>query len=122
MAIVNQVEKKVRMDHWDIIKFQILTYCYLNHIPVSDADLDLLTLLAISGEQELSTFCEKAAARKIFKSSQTVRNAVGKAEQKLLVRKEEKKKSKKKISLSPEIQVLTEGNILLDYKFLSVAA
>ena len=37
MAVVNQVDKKVKMDKWGIVKYQIVTYCYLSNIFVSDA-------------------------------------------------------------------------------------
>jgi len=47
MAIVNQVDKRVRMTTWQIVKYQILTHCYLYNIQVSEADLDCLTYLAI---------------------------------------------------------------------------
>lgn len=118
MAIVKQLEKKVQLNQWDIIKYQILTHCYLNKIQVSDADLECLTLLSILGEQELTVFCIEVHTRKIFQSSQTVRNALTKAEKKELIVKEGR--SKKKISINPSLKLITEGNILLDYKFLSV--
>ena len=49
MALVNQVTKKVRMSLSSVVKYQILTYCYLNDISVTNSDLDCLTLLAIEG-------------------------------------------------------------------------
>ena len=49
MAIVNQVQKKVVMSKNDVIKYQILTHCYINKITVSESDLDCLTLLSIIG-------------------------------------------------------------------------
>ena len=64
MAIVNQVEKRVRMNTWQVVKYQILTHCYLYDIPVSEADLNCLTLLAIEGDQELTSFCNKAHEQK----------------------------------------------------------
>ena len=118
MAIVKQQEKKVQMNQWDIIKYQLLTHCYLNKIPVSDADLECLTLLSQLGEQELTVFCTEVHTRKIFQSSQTVRNALTKAERKELIVKQGR--SKKRISINPELKVITEGSILLDYKFLFV--
>ena len=54
MAIVNQVDKRVKMSGWQIVKYQILTHCYLYNIQVSESDLDCLTLLAIEGDQELT--------------------------------------------------------------------
>lgn len=119
MAIVNQVEKKVQMSLSDIIKYQILTYCYLNKISISDADLQCLSLLATIGEQELTLFCAEVFKQNIFQSSQTVRNALSKAEKKKLILKEGR--SKKKIIINPSLNIQTKGNILLDYKFLALA-
>ena len=120
MAIVNQVDKRVRMSTWQIVKYQILTHCYLYDIPVSEADLNCLTLLAMEGDQELTSFCNKAYERKIFSSTQSVRNCLTKAEKKNLIKKEGK--NKKKIYIHPDLKVYATGNILLDFKFLSIAS
>lgn len=118
MALVNQVQKRVRMPKWDVVKFQILTHCYINRITVSESDLDCLTLLSFNQPIELSNFCLDASAEEewIFKSPQTVRNSINKAEKNGLVVKDES--NKKVIMLNPNIKVQTEGTILLDYKFL----
>lgn len=118
MALVNQVDKKVRMTKWDIVKYQILTHCYLNKISVSESDLNCLTYLALEGDQELTIFCNKAHTKDIFSSIQSVRNCLTKAEKKNLIKKEGK--NKKKIFINPEMNVFSKGNILLDFKFLSV--
>lgn len=118
MAIVNQVQKRIRMEIWDITKFQISVHCHLNDIPVSTLDLNCLTLLALSGERELTEFCKTAADKEIFGSSQSVRNAINKAEKRKLILKEGS--SKKKIKINPGLKVQTEGNILLDYKIVRI--
>jgi len=118
MAIVNQIDKKVKLSKWEIVKYQILTHCYLNKISVSEADLNCLTYLAIEGDQELTAFCNKAHTKDIFSSTQSVRNCLTKAEKKNLIKKEGK--NKKKIYINPDIKVYCIGNILLDFKFLSV--
>ena len=118
MAIVNQVDKRVKMNKWDIVKYQILTYCYINKISVSEADLNCLTYLALEGDQELTSFCHKAHVKNIFSSTQSVRNCLTKAEKKNLIKKEGK--NKKKIYINPDIKVFCKGTILLDFKFLSV--
>ena len=120
MAIVNQVDKRVKMSGWQIVKYQILTHCYLYNIQVSESDLDCLTLLAIEGDQELTTFCNKAHDKQIFSSTQSVRNCLTKSEKKGLIKKEGK--NKKKICINPELKVHSQGNILLDFKFLSIAS
>lgn len=119
MALFNQVEKRMRLTTWQTVKYQLLTHCYLYNIQVSDADLDCLTFLALEGEQELTSFCLKAFNKKIFSSTQSVRNCLTKAEKKNLIKKEGK--NKKKIYIHPDIKVVAQGNILLDFKFLSVA-
>lgn len=118
MAIVNQVDKRVKMSRWDIIKYQLMTHCYLSKIPVSESDLDCLTFLAMNGEQELTQFCNEASKSSIFSSTQSVRNSLTKAEKKNLIKKEGK--NKKKIYINPELKIHSKGNILLDFKFLSV--
>ena len=118
MSVVNQVRKTVRMDLWNIVKFQLSTHCHLNNINVSDLDLNCLTFLAISGEQTLTDFCEAATKNKIFSSSQSVRSAVTKAERKTLIIKDGH--YNKTIKLNPDLKIQTTGNILLDYKFVRV--
>jgi hypothetical protein len=118
MAVVNQVRKTVRMDLWNIVKFQIATHCILKDLNVSDLDLNCLTFLAIGGEQPLTEFCDAATKNKIFGSSQSVRSAITKAERKDLVHK--KGGYNKLVSISPDLKIQTTGNILLDYKFVRV--
>ena len=118
MALVNQVQKRVKMPKWDIVKFQILTHCYVNHITMSDSDLYCLTLLSFNQPIELTHFCYDASAEdeKIFKSSQTVRNSLNKSEKNNLIIKDNS--NKKLIMLNPSLKIQTQGKILLDYKFL----
>jgi hypothetical protein len=118
MAIVNQVQKKVKMPKWDVVKFQILTHCYINHITVSESDLNCLTLLSFNQPIELTHFCYDASADEdwIFKTPQTVRNCINKAEKNKLIIKDST--NKKMIMLNPELKIQTQGTVLLDFKFL----
>lgn len=118
MAVVNQVDKRVKIDKWGIVKYQLVTYCYLSNIFVSDAELNCLTYLAIQGEQELTSFCNVIHEKRIFSSPQSVRNCLAKLEKKGMIVKEGK--NKKKINLNPVLNVHAKGSILLDFKFLSV--
>lgn len=129
MAVVKKVQKVGHMDLWDIVKFQVHLHCHLNKINISESDLESLTLLAINGESELSAFCNAACEpderdrdldlpheREIFKTPQSVRNSINKLENMNLIQK--KGKSKKKISINPELQIQSEGNIFVEVKFL----
>lgn len=118
MALVNQVQKRVKMPKWDVVKFQILTHCYINKISMSESDLNCLTLLSFNQPIELTHFCYDASSEEdwIFKSPQTVRNCINKAEKNGLILKDSD--NKKIITLNPALKIQTVGTILLDYKFL----
>ena len=118
MAIVKRVQKKVIMSTKDVIKFQLITHCYLNRITVSNSDLECLTLLSSLGPIEISHFCYDAAdEQKIFKSPQSVRNSLNKSEKNKLIIKDAK--NKKLILLNPSLKIQTSGRVLLDYKFFA---
>jgi hypothetical protein len=74
--------------------------------------------LSLSGPIELTHFCYDASSDEemIFKSPQSVRNAINKAEKFKLVVKDDS--NKKIILINPDLKIQVEGNILLDYKFL----
>jgi hypothetical protein len=113
----NQVQKRVVMSKNDVIKYQILTHCYINRITMSESDLECLTLLSLLGPIELSHFCYEASdEHKIFKSEQTVRNCINKCEKNNLVSKDPV--NKKVVFIEPSLKIQTEGDVLLDYKFL----
>ena len=116
--IVNQVSKKVKLDKQDIVKYQLLTHCYLEKINVSNADLDCLTMLAFNEEVELTEFCNNASDEGIFKTPQSVRNAVIKFERKGMI--EKNGKGRKMIKLATALNVQAKGNVFLDYKFVSI--
>jgi len=116
MAIVNKVEQKIRVSLSQTIEFQILTYCFFNDIQISNSDLKCLTELAKIKSVELTSFCNDVTNKNIFKSPQSARNAMTKAEKKNLIVK--LGVNKKKISLNKAMNVQTEGLVLLDYKIL----
>ena len=64
----------------------------------------------------MTKFCDETVSKQIFKSSQSARNAITKAEKKNLIIK--KRHNKKTISLNPDINVQASGVVLLDYKIL----
>jgi len=118
MAQANLVSKKVRMGHRDIIKYQLVTHCFINDIQLSSNELDCLALLGAYGEHELSEFCNIAVDEKIFKTAQTVRNFMTKAGKVNLVNKD--RTNKKRISLKEDLKIQAEGNIILDFKIVYV--
>ena len=104
MAIVNKVEKRVKVNRDNVIKFQIST-----------SDLNCLTELAKRESIDLTNFCETISEQLIFKSPQSCRNAIQKAKRKDLVVKDGKK-----VMLNPQMKIQTTGDIFLDFKILGV--
>jgi|TARA_R110000744_G_scaffold164527_2_gene281662 hypothetical protein len=120
MALVNKVDLKLKVDINVSIKYQILTYCFFNDTRISNSDLEFLSELSKSGKIELTKFCDKLVGESIFKSSQSARNAITKAEKKGLLAKDGI--NKKTIVLNKAINVQTKGLVLLDYKVLGSEA
>lgn len=116
MAIVQKVELKLQTSLDTTMKYQIMTYCFFNDILISNSDLKFLMELAKAGRIELTKFCESLVQKGIFKSPQSARNAITKAEKKELLTKQGK--NKKTIILNDEINVQKDGLVLLDYKVL----
>ena len=116
MAIVNKVDLKHQVDINVSIKYQIVTYCFFNDTLISNSDLKFLMELAKSGKVELTKFCNNLVDQGIFKSPQSARNAVTKAEKKNLLTKEGI--NKKTILINKDINVQIDGLVLLDYKIL----
>jgi hypothetical protein len=118
MAKVKVVKKKVQLTQKSIVKFQLLTHCFIQGIQLSGSEVDCLVSLGICGEQGLSDFCNMAVQEKIFKTSQTVRNFITRAGKLGLVSKTGT--STKKIALDKVLDLQTEGSIWLDYNFIHV--
>ena len=118
MAKVNLVTKKVSMDIEQIIRYQLITHCFVNLITVSELDLDCLVMLGIVGDVSMKDFCTGMAARR-DSSPQSIRDTTVKLEKKGLIVKD---KITKKLSLNNKLKIQTKGNILLDYKIIHVEA
>ena len=116
MAVVKKVDFKLKVDINVSIKYQILTYCFFNDVLLTKTDLEFLYELSLNSKIEISKFCEILTDRKIFKSSQSARNAISKIEKKGLLIKAGT--NKKTITINKAMNVQTSGLVLLDYKIL----
>ena len=82
MALVNKVELQVKGTLDTSIRYQIVTYCFFEKILISNSDLNFLSALSKKNDIELTKFCVELVEKEIFKSPQSARNAVTKAEKK----------------------------------------
>jgi len=124
---VKKVTKKLRVSNSDVIKYQLITeIVFFKNEYLIPSDLDILILLVMWGPMELVGFCMDAA-KQLYPNtapedlsirSQNVRNRIVKLEKRNIVTKS--KTGRKIISLNPDINIQSEGNILLDYNYLAV--
>ena len=66
MAIVNRVDQKIKTSLFDVIKYQILTYCFFNDTHINSSELNLLAELAKNPGIELPVFCKSITEKEIF--------------------------------------------------------
>ena len=120
MAVVKKVDLKLKVNIDESIKYQTLTYCFFNDILVTNSDLKFLCELSKTPNIELTKFCVQLVSMNIFKSPQSARNAITKAEKKGLLSKSGN--NKKTITINSNINIQTSGLVLLDYKILGNAS
>jgi len=116
MALVNKVGLQLKVDMDKCIQYQLVTYCFFENILISNSDLKFLMELAKNNGIELTKFCISLVDKEIFKSPQSARNAITKAEKKNLIIKDGV--NKKTISLNKGLNIQVNGLVLLDYKIL----
>lgn len=122
---VNKINKKLRISIEDSIQYQLITeIIFLKKENLIASDLKLLTLLVQWGPLELVVFCNKAAKNiyidmlpeEISVRSQNIRNRVVKLEKRGLI----ERVNKKQIQFPSVFNIVSKGNILLDYNFISL--
>ena len=111
---IDVIDKKVSLSQFDIIRFQLTLYCFLNNIKISPAQLNTLAYLGMWGEMNISDFCDQIVEEEIFGNPQTVRNFILQSVRAGYVVR--KGKGKKLIELSESVDLSSEGNILLNLK------
>ena len=124
------------MSKEDIIRYQIITHCYINHITLSTTDMECLVFLGSYGTIELTEFCKIVADARLDEklkewkldtskkrpeaSPQTVRNSIFKLEKMGLIIKGNT--GRRTITLNPNMKIQTQGNILLDFKMAYIGS
>lgn len=120
---VYKVDKKMLLEKKELVKFQLLTeLVFFKKETLIDSDMSILTLLALWGPIELSKFCNEAAKEmydiqrmeEFSVKSQNIRNRVAKLQKRGLISKDARV-----IKLASSINVVTKGNVLVDYNFLA---
>jgi len=124
---VRKVIKKQIFSVEDSIRYQLIAeLVFFKRIILTPAELEILIQLVLAGEIELGAFCTETT-KKIYAiekmedfavKSQNVRNIINKLHKKKIVTKTVGK-GKRLITLNPAIEIFWQGNVLIDYNFLS---
>lgn len=118
MAKALVIEKNVPLSLFDIIRYQIHFYCFMNNIRIAPAQLDTLAYLGMWGEINISDFCQQVTDLELFTHPQTVRNFVIKCvKDGYIIRKG---LGNKNIELADLFNLLNTGNILITLKLYHV--
>jgi hypothetical protein len=114
MAKAKVINQQIPLSINDIIRFQINLYCFINKYRLSPAQIDCLALLGMYQPINISDFCEQVVNKEVFTVSQTARNFIIKSvKDNIVVRSG---LGDKLISLNPDLNILTEGTLLLNLK------
>ena len=126
---VNKITKKFRLTPKDCVRYQLITsIMFFKKDMISASELDILVLLSLHDEVELSSFCIDTTKElyvidkpeQFHIKSQNVRNIINKLTKKGFIIKNDNP-SKKNIKINPDFDIQHKGNILLNYNFLSIA-
>lgn len=114
MAKALVIEKNVPLSLFDIIRYQMHFYCFMNNIRIAPAQLDTLSYLGLWGEINISDFCQQVTDLELFTNPQTVRNFIIKCvKDGYIIRKG---LGNKNIELSNIFSLLNSGTILINLK------
>lgn len=125
---VNRITKKLRVTPQDSVRYQLITsIIFFKKETLTPSELDILVHLTMEGETELGKFCNETTKKmytiekmeQFSTKAQNVRNIINKLVKRGFIDKS-LSPGRKSIKIHPEIEVHHEGNVLLDYNFLSV--
>lgn len=117
MAItVTRWHREQRMSKEQIVRFQVMVYCYMEGIRITEGDLECMVTLGLDGKTPLSVFCKKVSNTGLFSSKESARNKIDDLTEREMVIKEGN--NRKIISLAPKMGIQNSGNILMDIKCL----
>lgn len=116
MAI--QINKVVQLDRFEIVKYQLMHYCFMNKVRINETELNCLSILGEVGPKKLSDFLGIVASRHILGNAASVSNCLNKlAHTKLYVKSGV---NKKMIELNPELEIVVDGGILINLKLIKI--
>jgi len=124
---ISVVTKKLRVSKQDLVRAQVLMeVVFVKRKHLSEVDIDILTLLGVSGPMDLSRFCEYASdivyktTEKPLARVQNIRNRLSVLEKQGFVVKKINAKKPKMLSLATSL--VNSPNVMIEYKILNLGA
>lgn len=122
---ISVITKKLKVSKHDLVKAQILMdIVFVKKKHLSEVDINILTLLGVSGPMDLSRFCEYASdivyknTEKPLARIQNIRNRVTVLEKQGFVVKKLNEKKPKMLSLAEKL--ICSPDVMVEYKFLHI--
>lgn len=112
------VEKRIDLNKFEIIKYQLIQHCFVNKIWLNETELNCLSFLGECGQLRVTEFCKLAVEKGIQNHPIAVNNVLTKLKDKNLVIKQ--KSGKKIIFLNPALNIQSEGNIVINIKLVKL--
>lgn len=120
MAAPVQIEKIIKMDMFEIVKFQLITHCFVERIKLNETQLNVLSLLGVCGEIAMLDFYKLVNDKGYLNGDTAVNNCLRQIERSNLFIKKKGLKQGKNVYLNPDIGLVSEGSILLNYKIHNI--
>lgn len=115
-----KIEKVIKLNKFEIVKYQLMHHCFISNIKINDTELNCLSLLGELGSIRLTEFGKRASEKGFLGNPIAVNNCLSKIEKSNLFIK--KGTGKKIIFLNPDLNIKSEGNIILELKLFKLEA
>lgn len=125
---INKIERKLKLEVKDFVRFQLIAaLIFFKKETLTPSELEILTLLTITGETELGKFCNNSVKvmyndvkmEEFAIKAQNIRNILTKMEKRGFIVKTAGS-GRKSIKVHSDLAVYFEGNTLLNYQFLCI--
>lgn len=112
------IETRVTLNKFEIVRYQILHYLFINNLRLGEGELNCLTFLGVCGKIRLTEYCILAVEKGYMGHTVAVNNVLTKLHDKKLLVKEGG--GKKIIFIAPSLKIQAEGNILINIKLVKL--
>lgn len=116
MAIL--VNKNITLSKFEIVKYQLIHYCFINKIWLGETELNCLSLLGECGPIQMTDFWQLVVDKEVLKHPIGVNNVLRRLQDKKLVIKQ--KSGKKVVLLNPDLNIQSDGDIVINLKLIKL--